>query len=158
MRPLATLALEIVAALSVGAAASSKEPTLMHVSGTFDVKLAPQAADNPHARAAGITRLGLEKQFQGGLQGTSQGEMLACGDAASSGAYVALEKFTGSLHGRSGSFSLVHSAVMNRGVPQNWSVAVVPDSATGELGGLTGTLRIRLEAGKHFYDFEYTLP
>lgn len=131
---------------------------LMQVSGTFDVKLAPQAADNPHALAAGITRLGLEKQFHGGLQGLSHGEMLACGDAASSGAYVALEKFTGSLQGRSGSFSLVHSAVMNRGVPQNWSVAVVPDSGTGELAGLAGTVRIRIEAGKHCYDFEYTLP
>jgi Protein of unknown function (DUF3224) len=140
------------------AAAISKEPTLMHVSGTFEVKLAPQPVDNPHAGAAGIMRLGLEKQFQGGLQGSSHGEMLACGDAASSGAYVALEKFTGSLQGRSGSFSLVHSAVMNRGAPQNWSVAVVPDSATGELTGLQGTVRIRIEAGKHFYDFEYTLP
>jgi hypothetical protein len=130
----------------------------MHVSGTFDVKLAPPAVDNPHAQAAGITRLGLEKQFHGELQGLSHGEMLASGDPASSGAYVALEKFTGSLQGRSGSFSLVHSAVMNRGVPQNWSVAVVPDSGTGELVGLTGTVRIRIEAGKHFYDFEYTLP
>lgn len=84
--------------------------------------------------------------------------MLASGDAGQSGAYVAIEKVTGSLHDRRGSFVLVHSAVMNRGVPESWAVAVVPDSGTEQLAGLSGTMKITIENGKHFYDLSYTLP
>jgi hypothetical protein len=70
---------------------------------------------------------------------------------------VALERVTGSLHGREGSFVLQHSSTMARGVQQQ-TIAVVPDSGTSELRGLTGQLVIRIEAGQHFYDFEYVLP
>jgi hypothetical protein len=68
-----------------------------------------------------------------------------------------MERVTGTLHGRSGSFVLQHSATMNRGVPQ-LSVTVVPDSGTGELVGLTGNFDIKIVDGKHFYEFQYTLP
>jgi hypothetical protein len=74
-----------------------------------------------------------------------------------SGGYVAMERVTGTLKGRSGSFVLQHSGIMNRGVPQ-LSVAVVPDSGTGQLTGLAGTMTIKIDAGKHSYEFEYTLP
>ena len=84
--------------------------------------------------------------------------MLATGDSQQSGAYVAIERVTGTLQGRSGSFALVHSAAMKRGVPENWSVAVVPDSGTEQLIGLSGTLKITIDGGKHLYDFHFTLP
>jgi hypothetical protein len=71
--------------------------------------------------------------------------------------YVAVEKVTGSLHGRSGTFMLQHSGTMTRGTPQ-LSVTVVPDSGTGQLEGLTGKMAINIVDGKHFYDFEYALP
>lgn len=130
----------------------------MHVSGTFDVKLEPQKNDNPQAEAAGLARLSLEKQYHGALEATGNGEMLASGDGQESGAYVAIESITGSLQGKSGRFVLVHSAVMRHGVPENWSVAVVPDSGTEQLEGLSGTMKITIDEGKHYYDFEYTLP
>lgn len=126
----------------------------MHATGTFEVKVTPEQSSDP-----AFGRMSLDKQFHGALQGTSKGEMLAYGTGAkgSSGGYVALEQFTGTLDGRSGSFVLQHNSTMTRGVPQ-MSIAVVPDSGTGDLTGITGTMKIIIQDGKHSYDFEYTLP
>ncbi len=128
------------------------------VSGPFEVKLTPQ----PMAEAvseSGLGRMSLAKQFHGELEAASQGEMLSAMAAVQgSGVYVAVEQVTGTLAGRRGSFMLHHTGIMKRGAPQ-LTIAVVPDSGTEDLTGLTGTMNIRIEAGgKHFYDFEYTLP
>lgn len=130
----------------------------MQATGIFDVKVAPQNADNAPAQASGLARLSLDKRFHGALDATGQGEMLAAGDGTQSGAYVALEKVTGSLQGRSGSFHLVHRALMVQGTPQEWTVVVVPDSGTGDLQGISGSMRIEIADGKHFYHFDYRLP
>ena len=129
----------------------------IHASGTFEVKLTPQASDEK-AEDASLGRMTIEKQFHGDLEGTSKGQMLTAGTGAkgSSGGYVAIEKFSGTLHGRSGSFVLQHSGTMTRGVPQ-LMITVVPDSGTGQLVGLAGTMTIKIADGKHSYDFEYTL-
>jgi hypothetical protein len=74
-----------------------------------------------------------------------------------SAGYVAIERVTGTLNGRIGTFILQHSATMNRGTPE-LSVTVVPDSGTGQLEGITGKMNIIIAEGKHSYDFEYTLP
>ena len=122
----------------------------MHASGTFEVKLAPQADENP------VGRMTLDKQFEGDLQGTSKGQMLAIRtDVPGSAGYVAMEVVTGALHGRTGSFALQHTGTMARGVPE-LSVTVVPDSGTGELTGIAGKLDIKIVEKKHFYEFEYT--
>jgi hypothetical protein len=128
-----------------------------HASGTFDVKLVPQPAEDK-AGDATLGRFSLDKQFHGDLEGTSKGQMLAAGDAAKGSAgYVAMEKVSGTLHGRSGSFVLQHSGTMNRGDLQ-LSVTVVPGSGTGQLTGIAGKMDIKIADGKHFYDFEYSLP
>lgn len=128
----------------------------MQVTGPFDVKLSPQAADG---LPSGFGRMLLDKEFHGELEATSKGEMLSFGTGAkgSSGGYVALEQVTGTLNGRQGSFVLQHCATMNRGVPQ-LSITVVPDSGTGQLTGLSGRMNIVIANGTHSYDFEYTLP
>lgn len=130
-----------------------------HASGPFEVKLTPQKPDNAAAEAAGLSRMSAEKLYHGDLEGTGKGEMLASRpDAKGSGAYVAIERVTGLLKGRSGTFVLVHNGVMNRGTPQ-LSITVVPDSGAGELAGLAGKMTINIAAdGKHSYEFEYTLP
>jgi hypothetical protein len=145
-----------VAALSTTTWAKSQE-SAMHAAGYFDVTLAPQKADNPQAQAAALTRLSIDKHYHGGIEGVSQGEMLAWGDGKQHGAYVAIEKVTATLGGRSGSFALVHRAVMIRGVPENWTVSVVPESGAGQLAGISGTLTITNSDGKHFYELQYTL-
>jgi hypothetical protein len=126
-------------------------------SGTFEVKLTPLALNDNSAQAAKLARRSIDKQFQGELEAISKGEMLSAGtEVEGSAAYVALERVSGTLQGRTGSFILQHSATMNRGVPQ-LSIMVVPDSGTEELVGLAGQMSIRIEEGQHYYQFEYTL-
>jgi hypothetical protein len=136
------------------AAAFQKGPAMGHASGTFDVKLTPQTDDKGDPA---LSRMTFDKQFHGDLEGTSKGQMLAAGDPRTSGVYVAIEKFNGTLKGRNGTFILHHTGLMTRGAPQ-LSIEVVPDSGTGQLAGLTGKLTINIVDGKHFYEFEYTLP
>ena len=125
-------------------------------SGPFDVKVTPQAPD-ANAGEAPIGRMILDKQFHGDLEAASKGQMLAAGtEVKGSAGYVAMERVTGSLHGRSGTFVFQHSGTMNRGTPQ-LTIAVVPDSGTGELTGLAGSMTIDIADGKHSYAFEYTL-
>jgi hypothetical protein len=102
--------------------------------------------------------MSIEKQFHGDLEATSQGQMIAAGTGAkgSSGGYVALERVTGTLHGRSGAFVLQHSGTMTRGA-QELSITVVPDSGTGELASLCGKMNIKIAEGKHSYEFDYSL-
>jgi hypothetical protein len=127
--------------------------------GTFEVKVAPQSPDNPPAQAAALARLSLDKRYSGPLEAVGHGEMLADGGGSrKDGAYVAMERVSGTLHGRAGNFALVHRALMRNGTPEDWSVVVVPGSGTGALAGLEGSLRITVENGQHFYDMEYTLP
>jgi hypothetical protein len=126
----------------------------MHASGTFEVKLTPHPVET---EAPGIARMSIAKEFHGDLEAASYGQMLAASSSVKGSAgYVAIEQITGSLHGRSGGFVLQHSGTMTRGTPQ-LVVSVVPDSGTGELAGLAGTLAIVIADGKHSYDFEYTL-
>ncbi|HZW96256.1 MAG TPA: DUF3224 domain-containing protein [Candidatus Eremiobacteraceae bacterium] len=127
-----------------------------HAIGTFEVKGTPQAGED--GADGSIARVLLDKQIHGDLDGTSKGQMLsAVGSVKGSAGYVAMERVTGTLKGRSGSFVLQHSGTMRRGEPQ-LSVTVVPDTGTGELAGLAGTFTITIDAGKHSYDFEYSLP
>jgi hypothetical protein len=127
-----------------------------HATGPFEVKLTPQA---PEGDATAIGRMKIDKQFHGDLQAVSQGQMLAHSTSMKGSAgYVAMEIVTGTLGGRNGTFVLQHSGTMNRGEAQ-LSVTVVPDSGLDELLGLSGSMKIRIEAGgKHFYDFDYEIP
>jgi flagellar basal body rod protein FlgG len=126
----------------------------IRANGTFEVKLTPQQTE---AEAPAVGRMSIDKRFQGDLEATSKGQMLAAVTSVKGSAgYVAIEHVTGSLHGRSGTFTLQHSGTMTRGAPQ-LTVGVVPDSGTGELAGLAGTMAITIADGKHSYDFEYTL-
>jgi hypothetical protein len=130
---------------------------MTRISGPFAVKVIPQKADNPQAEAAGLGRMSLDKQFHGDLEAASQGEMLSVLDRSTgSGGYVAMERVTGTLAGRKGSFVLQHHATMSRGVPE-LAIQVVPDSGTEELAGLSGSMDIRIEDKQHYYDFDYEL-
>ncbi len=127
-----------------------------HASGTFAVKLTPQTpTGKPEEATPG--RMTIDKQFHGDLEATSKGEMLtATTEIKGSAGYVAMERVSGTLHGRSGAFVLQHSGIMTRGVPQ-LAVTVVPDSGTGQLTGLAGNMEIKIADGKHFYEFAYTI-
>jgi hypothetical protein len=131
---------------------------MTHASGNFEVKISPQKPDNAEAESAKLGRMSIDKQFHGDLEGESKGEMLAAmTDVKGSAAYVAIERVTGTLQSRSGTFVLQHFGIMTRG-EQQLRVTVVPDSGTGDLAGLAGELTIRIADKQHFYEFDYTLP
>lgn len=126
------------------------------ISGTFEVKLAPQAEGKGEGSTQG--RMSIDKQFHGDLEANSKGEMLtAMTEVKGSAGYVAIERVSGTLEGRNGSFVLLHRGIMTGG-GQDLSITVVPDSGSGELVGLAGKKDVRIADGKHFYDLEYTLP
>lgn len=127
---------------------------MSNAKGTFDVKLTPEV-DNSGESIVG--RMTIDKQFQGDLDGSSKGLMVMAGTAVQGSAgYVAIEKVTGSLKGKRGSFYLQHNGIMNRGDGQ-LSVVVIPDSGTDDLSGLSGTFNIKIDNGEHYYDFDYSL-
>ena len=144
------------ALLAVSPAAQSQSTMTTRATGTFEVKLNPldsydKADDSP------MRRMSIDKQFHGDLEATSKGEMLSAGTAVKTSAgYVAIERVSGTLNGREGTFVLQHNGIMNRGTPQ-LTVTVVPDSGTGELVGLSGRMTIVIEGGKHSYEFEYSM-
>lgn len=128
----------------------------MQAAGTFDVKLTPQMA-SPEMQTTQIGRMAIIKQFHGDLAAVSAGEMLALRTAVEGSAgYVAIERVTGALNGRKGSFMLQHSGTMNRGV-SSLVLTVIPDSGTDGLTGLSGSMAIKNTDGMHTYTMDYTL-
>ena len=128
-----------------------------HASGDFDVKIGPQKDEGVGDPTIG--RMSIDKTYHGDLEGTGRGQMLAgmAAEVKDSGAYVAIERVHGTLHGKKGSFAVHHRGVMTRGA-QDLVVVVIPDSGTGELTGISGTMTIDIRDGKHVYGFDYTLP
>lgn len=159
-RDLITLALSALAAASGHAQASStstgaKMNTV--AKGAFTVKLAPLPFEG-QPEGTQLARMSIDKQITGDLVATTAGQMLsAMTDVKGSAGYVAIERVEGTLHGRKGSFVLLHTGTMNRGLPE-LSVTVVPDSGTGELAGLRGDFKILVADGKHSYEFSYSFP
>lgn len=125
--------------------------------GSFTVELEPQG-EAQQADGVSRGRMSLAKRFEGDLVGTGEGEMLtALTPVKGSAAYVAIERVAGTLNGRSGSFVLQHTGTMDHG-EQQLSITVVPDSGTGQLAGITGTFKIEIVEGDHFYELDYSLP
>lgn len=128
----------------------------MIVKGSFDITMQPEP---PYDTEGGITlsRASFDKRFSGPLEATSKVQMLAARTPVQGSAgYVALERISGSLEGRRGSFVVVHTGLMMRGTP-SLSISIVPDSGTDELTGISGRMDIQIVDGKHFYEIEYEL-
>jgi hypothetical protein len=123
--------------------------------GTFDVKMTPEAVDAADGNP--VSRLALDKQYRGDLDGTGRGVMVsATTPVKGSAGYVAIERVSGTLHGRRGSFVMQHAGMMTRGA-QQLAITIVPDSGTGELVGIAGSCGITIADGVHTYEIQYTL-
>ena len=129
----------------------------MRATGTFDVKITPQASDLA-PEGPNLGRMSLDKQYHGDLKAAAKGEMITAAGlkVKESAAYSAIERVSGTLHGKSGTFALQHTGIMTRGTP-SLNVTVVPDSGTGELTGLTGKMDIIIEGKQHSYVFDYEI-
>lgn len=129
----------------------------MNIAGEFQVKLQPMDFYAKGTEGVNFARMSIDKTFSGGLEGTSKGEMLSVMTSTKGSAgYVAIEQVTGTLSGKKGSFVLQHYGTMNQG-KDSLVLEVVPDSGSGELIGLSGKMHIKIENGKHMYEFEYVL-
>jgi hypothetical protein len=138
------------------APAQKEAPVTNRAAGPFDVKLVKQ--EDPGGDTS-VGRFILDKQYHGDLEASGKGQMLtASTDVKGSGAYVAIERVTGTLKGREGSFALEHMGTMAQNVP-SLTIMIVPDSGAGQLKGIAGKMNITIAPdGKHSYEFEYTLP
>lgn len=131
--------------------------SLKTAAGSFDVSLTPLGLDQPGDDVA-RGRMRLDKRFHGGLDASGAGEMLTgMGGEPGSAAYVAIERISGVLDGRVGSFLVVHRGLMTRGA-RELAVTIVPDSGSGELAGISGTMNLIVGDGRHDYTIEYRLP
>ena len=138
------------------ATASAQAGAAQRVSGAFTLIMTP-AAPPQHAGRTQTGRMLLDKQYLGELAASGNGEMLsAVTDTKGSAAYVAIERVSGTLKGKTGSFVLQHTGSMRAGA-QQLSISIVPDSGTGQLEGITGTMAIRMVGGDHSYDLYYVL-
>ncbi len=150
MRNILALAAMLLAAPTLG------ETVMQHAKGTFAVKMAPAAQTSTGGVA--LARMTVTKAFSGDMAATAEGEMLtAAGAVPESAAYVLIERVTGSIDGKAGSFAFMHHATMDRGKPDQ-HITIVPDSGSGALTGITGAMTMRIEAGVHHYDLAYALP
>lgn len=123
--------------------------------GTFQIRMTPHAPQETSSPLIG--RMHFDKDWSGDLQGRSQGEMVSVGDpAGGTASYVVLEVFTGTLHGRAGTFAFRQSGDMHAG-QVSLTYEVVPQSGTGDLTGLSGTLNLTRENGGHVYTLAYAL-
>jgi hypothetical protein len=125
-----------------------------HAKGSFDVKITPQEG----APNAPVARMLLYKEFHGALEAIAHGEMTAAHEPLTgAGVYVAIDRVTGTLDGRSGSFLMAHRGIRNA-EGQELSIVIVAGSGTGQLAGITGTVGIQIEDKRHFYTIDYALP
>lgn len=127
------------------------------ITGQFTVALAPLDGYAKGQNGINLGRMSIDKTFKGALNASSQGEMLsAMTPVQGSAGYVAIEQVIGELEGKKGSFVLQHFGTMDKG-QDSLTLTVISDSGTDELEGLAGSMKIRIENGVHYYDFQYTL-
>ncbi|SEN53967.1 Protein of unknown function [Sphingomonas gellani] len=131
-----------------------------HATGTFEIVMTPESQAPAEGDGLPTSRVGLLKTFAGPVTGTARGTMLAAGTPAPGkpAAYVAVDQFSGTVDGHSGGFVLLHRGTMSATGNAELSIIIAPDSGTGDLAGIAGTLAIEIKGGKHLYDLTYSLP
>lgn len=128
-------------------------PPMMHAAGTFEVKITPTG----HAPDPTLASNSLEKHYYGDLEAIAKGEMLSAGDPATgNGGYVAIERVTGKLAGKTGTFAVMQFGIMASGSSPQITVTIIPGSGTGALSGIYGTMTIIVAKGKHSYTVDYS--
>jgi hypothetical protein len=138
-------------------------PETHRATGPFEITMVPPQPAYDTVDGVALGRMTINKVLHGDLEGTSVVEMLTAmpGSVQGSGVYVAIERIVGTLKDESGevhtgSFVVHHTGIMTRG-QQQLTVSIVPDSGTGELTSIAGTLKIDVIEGKHKYTLDYTL-
>jgi hypothetical protein len=116
----------------------------------------PQPLELGEAGPVAFGRVRMRKTFSGPLTGTSELAMTSAAVGEAPVGYSALELVTGSLEGRSGTFVMQHSGVVDEGAPDPAGV-VLPGTGTGELAGLRGRMTIEHDASGPVLVLDYEL-
>jgi hypothetical protein len=128
---------------------------------TFDVtRWEPQNWSFEALEHGAINRTLVGKSFTGALDATSEAELLTMQASDGEATYVAMERITGALLGKHGSFAIAHSGTVENHEPiaELAMVVIVPSSGTGELTGIRGTGAFRIdEDGTHHLTLHYEL-
>lgn len=130
---------------------------MTRAAGSFEVKIVPQTSER-EATDATLGRMSIDKEYSGDLQATGRGQMLtSVTDISGAAVYVAIERVSGTLNGKRGTFVLYHNGIATRS-RRDLVITVAPESGTEELTGLQGTMSINIVEKKHFYELNFTLP
>jgi hypothetical protein len=116
----------------------------------------PHVLDDAEGTPA-LGRVRFRKTYRGDdLVGTAVAGFLNCGELA----YAAVERITGTLAGRSGTFVLMHCAGAGSGGGDEAVASgyVVAGSGTGKLAGLTGRMKIEHGDDGPRLLLDYNLP
>jgi hypothetical protein len=126
---------------------TSSEETKTRANAVITVrKYEPAAYDEP-AEGPALTRIHVEEGFSGDISGDGVVEFLQAARADGSASFVGIERVTGAVGGREGTFLLQDAGtVADNIVSGNWFV--VPGSGTGELAGLRGSGGFRANLGE----------
>ena len=109
----------------------------VHATGKIDVqKYEPTPYDQP-ADGPALFRIHVEESFSGDISGSGVAEFLQTARSESEASFVGVERVTGTLGGRAGTFVFQDQGTLKDStVSGTWFVA--PGSGTGELAGLRG--------------------
>ncbi|GGK37475.1 hypothetical protein GCM10010124_32850 [Pilimelia terevasa] len=133
----------------------------MQTTGTFTVSdWTPQPYASGITTGVDVGHAHMRKTLDGAITGTAHTQFsYAYDNTTGVGTYVALETFTGSIDGRTGTLNLAHTATTTGADTRHAAqLVIVPASGTGDLTGITGTGDIRIDPdGTHHLDLDYTL-
>lgn len=123
----------------------------MSAKGSFEVKLVPQKED-----VAPVGRMVIDKTYLGDIKGTGIGQMISKRTEGGTAVYFAIEEFSGTVNGKSGTFTLIHKGYLSK-ESQMLEVEVLGGSGSGDLVGISGSMTIVQDAEGHTYEFKYEL-
>lgn len=124
----------------------------MSATGTFEIQLEPQKDE-----IAPVGRMIMHKQYTGDLVGVGMGQMISKRTEKGAAAYSAIEEFVGTVSGKKGAFTLIHTGYMSADT-QSLQVKILEGSGTEALQDIKGELVITQKNGGHSYEFIYQLP
>lgn len=109
-------------------------------------KYEPVSYEEPPAGPV-LSRIHVEESFSGDIEADGVVEFLQAAQPDGTASFVGIERVTGAIAGRSGTFLLQDSGTVAAGIVSgDWFV--VPGSGTGELAGLRGTGGFRANLGE----------
>ena len=137
-------------------------PGVAHTSAAFVIdSQEPHTLDLPETIGVNYGALTLSKTFTGAIEGTSTVEMLYTrtpgedGSFAGAG-YVALERISATVDGRTGSFVLLHISTVVGNEPPLARYLISPRSGTDELANISGVALITIgDDGSHTLHLDY---